>query len=143
MIHETASRPSNRVIVVDHDVATTELIAELLTSEGCTPLCCAGWVLSVDFIEQMQANLLILELGLGDPSVTLNLLDALRCNCRTRSLPVIVNSTDDRLIERLAAPLHDLGCLLLAKPFELDDFFASIRACLNTGSSQTQGAPAE
>ena len=129
---------NNRVLVVDHDEATTELIAELLKSEGIAPLCCSAWILSVPFIEQMQANLIILDLGLGDQSTALDLIDELRRNPPTRTLPVIVNSTNNRLLEQLAAPLHDLGCLVLAKPFDLDDFFASIRMCLDAGRSQMQ-----
>ena len=137
-MHQQAGMHSSRVIVVDHDEATTELIAELLKSEGFAPLCCAAWLLSVAFIEQMQANLIILDLSLGNPSAALDLIGELRQNPPTRALPVIVNSTNDRLLERLAEPLHDLGCVVLAKPFELDDFFASIRVCLDAGRSQTQ-----
>ena len=86
----------------------------------------------------MQANLIILDLSLGEPSAALDLIGELRRNPPTRTLPVIVNSTNDRLLERLAEPLRDLGCIVLAKPFELDDFFASIRVCLDTGRPQTQ-----
>jgi DNA-binding response OmpR family regulator len=127
-----------RVLVVDQDAAISELIAELLKSEGFAPLCYSAWPTSVAFIEQTQANMLILELGLGDPSAALDLLGELRRNFHTRALPVIVNSTDDRLLDRLAEPLRDLGCVMLRKPFELDDFFSSISACLDTGRSQMQ-----
>lgn len=135
MMHESTIIPSKRVIVVDYDDATTELIAELLRSEGIVPLCCSAWPVSVGFIEQMQAHLLILELGPGDPSAALDLLGELRQNPHTRALPVIANSTDERLLERLAEQLHTLGCLILAKPFELDDFFSSISLYLDIGRS--------
>jgi CheY-like chemotaxis protein len=130
--------PARRVIVVDHDEATTELIAELLKSEGFAPLCCAAWLLSVDFIEQSQANLIILDLSLGDPGDALDLIGELRRNPPTHALPVIVNSTNDRQLKQLAAPLRDLGCVALAKPFELDDFFDLIRSCLDSGCSHMQ-----
>jgi len=129
---------SKRVIVVDSDAETTELIAELLQDEGYAPLCYPTWLLSVACIEQAQANLLILELGPGDPSAALDLLGELRRNCHTRALPVIVNSTDERLLERLAEPLRDLGCVVLPKPFELDVFFSSIRVGLDTARNHTQ-----
>jgi len=51
---------------------------------------------------------------------------------------VIVNSTDNHLLDRLAEALRDLGCVMMTKPFDLDDFFSSIRVCLDTGSSQMQ-----
>jgi len=137
MVDQTGIR-SKRVIVVDHDDATSQLIAEILEYEGFAPLCCSSGLLSVENIKQAQANLLILELGLGDPSAALDLLGELRRNVHTLALPVIVNSTDDRLLKRLAEPLRDLGCVALAKPFELDDFFLSISLCLAPGRSQTQ-----
>jgi CheY-like chemotaxis protein len=89
-------------------------------------------------IEQMQANLIILDLSLGEPSATLDLIGELRRNPLTRTLPVIVNSTNDRLLEQLAEPLRDLGCIALPKPFELDDFFSAIQVCLDAGRPQTQ-----
>jgi len=135
---ELTDSPSKRVIVVDHDAETIKLIAELLKEAGCAPLCYPTWLLSAGCIAQAQANLLILELEPGDPSALLDLLGELRRNGHTRALPVIVDSTDDRLLERLADPLRELGCMVLAKPFMLDDFFASIQVCLNTGLNQTQ-----
>jgi len=137
-MHQQADMHSNRVIVVDHDEATTELIAELLKSEGLAPLFCSASLLSVACIEHMQANLIILDLSLGAPSAALDFIGELRRNPLTRTLPVIVNSTNDRLLERLAESLRDLGCIALAKPFELDDFFAAIQVCLDTGRRQTQ-----
>jgi DNA-binding response OmpR family regulator len=139
IMHKQTGLHTKRVIVVDHDSETTELIAELLKSEGFAPLCYPTERLSIACIEQAQANLLILELGLGDSSAALDLLAELRRNSHTLALPVIVDSTDDRLLDQLAEPLRDLGCVMLAKPFELDDFFSSISVCLDTGRSQTQG----
>jgi len=131
--------PTRRVIVVDNDTETAALIAELLKSERCVPLCYPTWLLSVACIEQAQANLLFLEVGPGDPSAALELLGELRENCHTRALPVIVDSTDNRLLEQLAHPLRELGCMMLPKPFDLDDFFSSVSMCLDTDRSQIPG----
>jgi DNA-binding NtrC family response regulator len=133
IMHEQVDTHSRRVIVIDYDAATTELFAELLKSEGLMPICYPAMPISAMCIEQAQAQLLILELGLGDPCAALALLSALRQNAHTRALPVIVNSTDNRLLERLAAPLRDLDCAILAKPFELDDFFSLVSGCLEPG----------
>ena len=138
IMSQAVSIHAKRAIVVDHDAATTDLIAELLTSEGYAPVCCAVWPINLAFIEQAQAQLLVLEFGLGDPSAALDLLSELRQNPHTCALPVIVNSTDDRLLERLAEPLRALDCVVLAKPFDLDDFYSLISLCLEAGHSQTQ-----
>lgn len=120
-----------RVVVVDQDQATAELIAEFLKSEGFAPLGYPEWPASLASIDDAQADLLILELGPGDPNSTLHLLGALRRRPGTQALPVIVNSTDDRLLEDLAGELHDLGCAALAKPFDLNQFLALIGMCLD------------
>jgi DNA-binding NtrC family response regulator len=137
-MHKHKDTNAKRVIIVDSDSATTELIAEIITSIGCESLCYARWLLSAESIERAQAQLLILELIPGDSSAVLDLLGELRRNPHTRALPVIVNSTDSQLLDQLAESLRDLSCAMLAKPFELDDFFSSIRMCLDIGSSQMQ-----
>lgn len=127
-----------RVIVVDHDQATAELIAEFLRSEGFVPLCYPEWPISLACIDNARADLLILDLGLGHPTGALDLLGQLRRQQGTQALPVIVNTTDERMLEQLAGALHQLGCASLVKPFDLDEFLALIGACLGTKRKRTQ-----
>jgi CheY-like chemotaxis protein len=138
LMHTSTGTLIQRVIVVDQDVETVRLIAELLKDEGYAPLCYPSWLLSVACIAQAQASLLILELGPGDPSPELDLLTELRQHSYIHSLPVIVISTDQRLLARMAQPLHDLDCIALAKPFELDDFFSSVRESLHASRASVQ-----
>ena len=44
---------------------------------------------------------------------------------------MIVISTDGRLLRDLAAPLSQLGCSTLEKPFDLEDFLAQITRMLD------------
>ena len=120
-----------RVIVVEHDDATIELLAELLASEGLTPLCYPEWPVNLTDLENTQADLLILDLEPGDPYNALERLGELRRHPVTRSLPVIVNSTDERMLAQLEAKLRDFGCAALSKPFDLNDFIALVGASLN------------
>ena len=142
-MYEQAIPSTSRAIIVDHDAATTDLIAELLASVGFVPLCCSTWAISVACIEQAQAQLLVLDLDMGDPNSMLALLGELRQNMPTRALQVIVVSTDDRLLEQIAEPLRELSCVALAKPFELDDFFSSVSLCRDTGAATCNGSRAE
>jgi DNA-binding response OmpR family regulator len=137
-MYETTHMPIQRVIVVDHDTETTRLIAELLTDEGFATLCYPAWLLSVACIEQAQASLLILELGLGESCMILDLLGELRHSTQLGGLPIIIMSTDDRQLARMEQPLRELGCRTLAKPFDVDDFLLLISKCLdmNRGSAR-------
>jgi DNA-binding response OmpR family regulator len=137
-MHTSTRTPIQRVIVVDQDVETVRLIAELLKDEGYAPLCYPSWLLSRECIAQAQASLLILEFGPGDPGPELDLLIELRQDSYIHSLPVIVLSTDERLLARMAQSLRELGCVTLAKPFELDDFFSSVRKSLHASRAPVQ-----
>jgi DNA-binding response OmpR family regulator len=111
---------SKRVLIVDHYDATVDLLAEILQSEGYTPICCGQGGLNTNWIADARADLMILELGLGNPSDMLQLLRELRQHPSTAALPVIVNSTDDQLLARLAEELRGLGCVGVSKPFDVD-----------------------
>lgn len=109
-----------RVMIVDHYDATVELLVEILKSEGYTPISCCLECLNAARIADAHADLLILELGLGSPATMLQLLHKLRQHPSTQALPVIVNSTDDQLLAQLAEELRQLGCIGVAKPFDVD-----------------------
>jgi DNA-binding response OmpR family regulator len=117
---------SKRVIIVDHYDATAELLVEIFKTEGYTPICCSHECLDVADIAGAQADLLMLELGPGNPSNMLELLRELRQHPSTAALPVIVNSTDDRLLARFTAELRELGCVAVAKPFDVDELLTLV-----------------
>jgi DNA-binding response OmpR family regulator len=125
-----------RVLVADPDAETANLIAELLKDEGFVPLSYPSRLLSVACIEQAHAKLLILDVGPGDPSAALDLLGDLRRSIPT--LPVIILSTDNRMLASMAQSFRALGCIVLAKPFELNEFFESIRRSLDTSRGPVQ-----
>jgi DNA-binding response OmpR family regulator len=127
-----------RVLVADPDTDTVDLIAELLKDEGFVPIRYPSWLLSAACIAQAQADMLVLGLGPGDASTALDLVGDLRRDSHIPRLPVIILSTDNLLLARMAQPFHDLGCVALTKPFELDDFLSSIRKSLGPSRDPMQ-----
>jgi hypothetical protein len=63
------------------------------------------------------------------------LLEQLRRHPATNALPIIVNSTDQQLLNQFSETLHQLGCTTLAKPFGLDELLEKIGACMSGGRS--------
>jgi DNA-binding response OmpR family regulator len=117
------------VVVIEDDPATIDLIAEVLDDEGFATLRYPDWLVSGTIIADVQPELLILELRHDDPSKGLLLLEELRQCPATRAIPAIVSSTDQCLLQHLAEPLRRLGCVILAKPFDLDEFLSKIDVC--------------
>jgi DNA-binding response OmpR family regulator len=134
---------AKRVLIIDHYDPTLDLLVEVLKCEGYTPLRYSGECLDASCIGDARADLLILDLGVGEPSGVLPLLRALRQQPNTWALPVIVNSTDDRLLESLAEDLLELRCTALSKPFDLEMLVAVVSASLNTGRERSCGSSAE
>ena len=129
---------SKRVMIVEHYNATEDLFVDILKSEGYAPICCPGEDLNATCILDAQADLLILELGLGSPSDILLLLRNLRHHPSTSGLPVIVNSTDNQLLERLAEQLRELDCFAVSMPFDLEELLALVGTCLAVGCERGQ-----
>jgi DNA-binding response OmpR family regulator len=134
---------AKRVLIVDHYDPTLDLLVEVLKSEGYTALRYSGECLSAAYIAEARADLLILDLEISDPDGALLLLRALRHQPNTWALPVIVNSTDDRLLGRLAEELRELNCTALSKPFDLGMLVSVVSASLDTGRERSRGSSAE
>jgi DNA-binding response OmpR family regulator len=134
---------AKRVLIIDHYDATLDLLVEVLKSEGYTPLRYSGGSLNAGCIREARADLLIVDVGVGDSSDVLPLLRALRQQPSTWALPVIVNSTDERLLASLAEDLHELRCTALSKPFDLDMLVAVVSASLDAGYERSCGNSAE
>jgi DNA-binding response OmpR family regulator len=122
---------SKRVVVIDNDRATLELMAEVLDSEGYLVTCYDARSFSALGIQRADPDVVIMELTHLDPSQALLVLGELRQYSTTSTVPVIVDSTNARLLNQLAEPLRRLGCTPLEKPFELEEFLSTIRGCLS------------
>ena len=134
---------AKRVLIIDHYDATLDLLVEVLKNEGYTPLCYFGNSLSAAHIDDADADLLILDLGVGDRVGVLKLLHDLRQRPTTRALPVIVNSTDDRLLADLEEDLSELDCTTLLKPFDLETLISLVSTSLGTGLERGWGSSTE
>ena len=72
-----------------------------------------------EMIVQEQPDLVILDLWLEHPKAGEMVLGLMRVDPMTKHLPVIVCTTDPRLVEQNAALLQDQYCDVLVKPFGL------------------------
>ncbi len=122
--------PGPLIAVVDDDAVLRDLLHELLTDEGYATLLLAETAGLVEAFRQTPPALVILDIRLEDRSAGWRVLEALRQDAVTGQVPIIVCSADRRCLEDRAAYLTALGCVVLAKPFDLDDLLHQVRACL-------------
>jgi len=117
---------SRLVIAIDGDSAVLDLMEEVLDTEGFTMRRGCPHHLNVEDIQRNRPRFMIVEIEPFAANDTIDFLVQLRACLATKPIPVIVESTDRRLLETLAEPMLHLGCIALEKPFELDQLFAAI-----------------
>ena len=123
------------ILVADSDAAVATCIAEVLTAEGYTVQCHPGDRLTIDAIKQVRPDLVIMEQWRTGPEVLLLIDQLQQCNA-TNSIAVVVTTTDPLMLYELAMLLHERGCTMLLKPFDLDQLLESVAGALSAGSQR-------
>jgi len=122
----TASADGPRILVVDDDAATADLLVELLNDEGgFRASCVTGAVEALENVRKDPVDLVVLDVMMPELSGEA-LYDLLQENSSTQQIPVLF-ITAGRGGAQLASRT---GRLVLEKPFDLDTFLASIRSIL-------------
>ena len=117
--------------VVDDDDDLRELLDELFRQEGYRTLQVPDSAGAQAAIRQAQPDVIFLDLWLERQDSGLALLDQLRADPATRHLPVIVCSAITQSLHVQAARVEERGCLVVAKPFDLEDLLAAVRQALS------------
>jgi CheY-like chemotaxis protein len=124
-------RTNRTVMVTDSYPPIRALMTDVLIGEGYRARCCPEDRVT-RAIQREQPDLIILELRRADPNTTLLLLDQIRRHNTTRATPVLVSSTDARLLADLAEPLHQLNCRTLVKPFNIQQLLTQVIEALDS-----------
>ena len=114
------------IMIVDASPDIRTLITDVLSEEGYAVSSCSKDDVVVDTIRSTQPDLALLELFPGGSEAMLHTLKQLRRHDGTQHTPLIVSSTDSRLLTRLAEPLDELNCGTLAMPFTIDQLLGCV-----------------
>ena len=121
-----ASTKSKTIMVVDDNPDFLQLVEELLSDEGYQVTVCREGDHAYRRAKQEQPNLLILDVrmvGLHEWQV----LDMIKLDPATASIPIIICSAAVREIEAVEQRLRDQECDILFKPFNIDELVAKVR----------------
>jgi len=118
------------IFVCDDDPTYVEMIAEVLTDAGYPRVIWHVGAAAFQRIRDAQPTLILLDINLGNPARGWSTLDALCLHPKTRHIPVIICSTDMRMVREKEAMLRELNCQILEKPFEFETLMDRVVAAI-------------
>ena len=123
-----------RIVVVEDDRETLEMMGSLLLMEGYHPILCAEREDAYEIVRRTQPDLVILDLMMGDPEAGWTILLMLREDPMTADIPVIMYSADTHFLRVREEALRMQHCTILEKPFHIHELQLSIAEVLGPHS---------
>ena len=125
-INEQQQMGRKHVFAINGHSDFLELVRELLEEERYNVTTTNFVPRTFDQIASLQPDLLIVDLVIGKQAGW-DLLERLHAEAITQGIPVVITSTDPRLLERAQAEAARYGGQsVLAKPFDLDALLSAV-----------------
>jgi CheY-like chemotaxis protein len=118
------------IAVVNDDTAFLSLMNDLLNAEGYATLLCVEGDKAYETIKKKQPDLVILDIRMERPDTGWMVLELIRLDPTTTSIPIIACSADAIFLRAKAELLKKHGCDILEKPFELKDLLQKVNTAI-------------
>ena len=125
-----------RIAVINDDPAIVNMLTDFLQDVGYETIDCFAGDGSYDLIRRQHPALVIIDLQMEHPEAGLHVLQKLRADTVTASIPVIICSANGRLLREKATGIHALNGEVLEKPYDLDLLLAKIHILLEVNQDQ-------
>lgn len=114
-----ARQARQHIAVVNDDTTFLQLMDDLLSGEGYETTVMKISSEAFERIKDLQPSLVIIDIWMQKADNGWEILNLIRLDPSTASIPVIVCSTDIRDLEAKEPLLRSLKCDVLPKPFNL------------------------
>lgn len=130
------ARESTRVLVIEDDLASAQLIESQLVSSGYDVVLCDQPLRAVDMAADLQPDAITLDIMM-EPINGWGLLSNLKSHPRTASIPVVIVS----IIDQPALGAHLGADEYIVKPVAKGALLAAVERCLNHRGHSGQTRP--
>ncbi|MDQ6907917.1 MAG: response regulator [Chloroflexota bacterium] len=122
------------VAIVEDDRAVLEMIAECLAVEGYHTLAYRQGAGAYERIAERRPDAVVLDIRLEHPRAGLSVLQRLRRDPATATIPVLVCTADVAFTREWARTLGAHRCAVITKPFAIADLIATVACLINPPS---------
>ena len=121
---------ATRILVVNDTQAILDMFRAILEEEGYDVILSSMPYQNIGEIEQVKPDLIILDIMFGDQKMGWQMVQLLKMNRTTASLPLIVCTAAIREVRETEGYLISQGVHVLYKPFQLDDLLSMVEQSL-------------
>ena len=123
---------ATRIMVINDTKDILELFRVILESEGYEAILYSYAVQDIVEVERIMPDLLILDVIFGSEKLGWQMLDKLKMNRATASIPVIVCTAAINAVREMEGYLMSQGVSIVLKPFEIDVFLSAVKIALES-----------
>lgn len=129
-----------RIAVVNDDTTFLTMMCEILAEEGWEAYTLREADAAFEELRRDPPDLIILDVQLDTPETGWRVLNLLKLDRATRTVPVVICSAALHDLQEKESYLNERGVGILVKPFDLDDLYACVRSMLETGKPWRLGS---
>ena len=123
----------SRILVVNDTQEILELFRMLLEEEEGYDVVLSGFpIQQVKDIEHIKPDLIILDLVLGDEKTGMQMLQMLKMQRSTATIPVLVCTAALQIVREQEGYLVSQGVHVVYKPFDIDDLLTNVKQLLES-----------
>lgn len=126
------------IAVVNDDTAFIDMLCELLHDKGYQTVCGYSERNGYEIIRRRKPDLIVLDVRMEHAVSGWNVLELVRLNPQTASIPIIISSADGVFLQQNEERLRAERCDILPKPFKLDELIAKVTAAVGPPSGGTK-----
>ena len=123
---------ATRILVVNDTQEILELFRILLETEGYDVILAGFPIQQIADVEQINPDLIILDFIFGDQTSGWQMLQMLKMQRSTASIPVIVCTAALNMVREQEGYLVSQGVHVIFKPFDIDHLMTNIKQALES-----------
>ena len=134
---------STRILVVNDTQEILELFRMILESEGYEVILAGFPVQQIRDVEAINPDLIILDFVFGDQKLGWQMLQMLKMQRSTATIPVIVCTAALDLVREQEGYLVSQGVHVIYKPFDIDHLITNVKQMLESHEHFSEKAEEE
>ncbi len=122
----TKRRGRRRILIVNDSQEILDVLRDLLEEEGYDVVVYSYAIRDLDEVKRINPDLIILDFIINEETAGWQMLQKLKLDRETATIPVIVCTAAAGLVRELEGHLKAKGVSVVLKPFDIDDLLTEI-----------------